>query len=110
MLIQNITKKTLVAKRAIEATSLLEKSFGLLLHRKAVPMVFRTRFGIHTFFMRYPIDVVILNRSYQVMDLRENVKPWSIFLWNPRYDFVLELPEGTILATKTKLHDIFLFR
>ncbi len=37
--------------------------------------------AIHTLFMSYPIDVVFLNREYQVVKIVKNVKPWQPFIW-----------------------------
>jgi uncharacterized membrane protein (UPF0127 family) len=106
--VKNITKKTIVAKQVVEANGMLQKSFGLLLYKAPKAMLFQTRFGIHTFFMRYPIDVVILDKEFKVVALKIDMKPGRIFVWNPRYEYVLELPQGSIVETKTSLHDVFL--
>ena len=36
---------------------------------------------IHTFFMRFPIDVVFLDRKGQVVKTVRNVRPWRLFVW-----------------------------
>ena len=64
-----------------------------------------TRFGIHTFGLKYPIDVLILDNGNKVVFLKKNLMPWRIFLWNPIYDKVLELPQGTIDKKKIKIND-----
>jgi uncharacterized membrane protein (UPF0127 family) len=80
--------------------SIKDKSIGLVNFKKAYPVYFQTRFGIHTFGMRYPIDVVILDKSNQVVKLAINLQSNRIFLWNPIYNQVLELPSGTIKQFK----------
>ena len=34
--------------------------------------------SIHTFFMKYPIDVVFLTKDYKVVKACRNVKPWRM--------------------------------
>lgn len=58
--------------------------------------LFYTRFGIHTFGMNYPIDVVILDNKAIVQKIKENLQPNRFFFWNPLYKTVLELPEDTV--------------
>ena len=79
-----------------EATTLVERTKGLIGQETFTPLLIKTRFGIHTFGMKVPIDVLILNTNNNVVAYREKLKPNRIYLWNPRYDTVLELPPGTI--------------
>ncbi len=76
--------------------TLKEKTIGLIGREKVTPVIFETRFGIHTFFLSTPIDVLILDSQRRVVVLKEALFPNRIFLWNPRYKIVLELPAGTI--------------
>lgn len=80
-----------------EAKTAWEKSKGLLGTSKPYPLLLKTRWGIHTFGMKYPIDVVILDNSNRIVKLRPNLKPNRIFLWNPKYNTVLELPKDSII-------------
>src|SRR5258708_2790684 len=105
MKVTNQTKKTTIAEDIILPISLLDKSLGLLKYKTPVAMLFKTRFGIHTYSMKYPIDVLILNKQNRVVALKKNLKPYRIFLWNFNYETVLELPAGTIEKTKTQLKD-----
>lgn len=79
-----------------------EKAKGLLGNTKPYPMLLKTRWGIHTFGMRYPIDVVILDEKNNIVKLKQNLQPNRIFLWNPKYKIVLELPNGFISKNKLK--------
>jgi len=76
--------------------TLKEKTIGLIGREKIAPVIFETRFGIHTFFLRVPIDVLILDSQKSVVVLKESLSPNHIFLWSPRYKTILELPAGTI--------------
>ena len=79
-----------------QAKNIWEQIKGLLGTSQPYPLLLTTRWGIHTFGMKYPIDVVILNSKNTIVKLKENLKPNQIFLWNPRYKHVLELPKGYI--------------
>lgn len=61
----------------------LDKSIGLLESEKAYPVYFTTRFGIHTYGMKYPIDVIVLDKNGYVMKTAENLKPNRFFFWMP---------------------------
>ena len=82
-----------------------EKSVGLIGKKKITPIYFETRFGIHTFGMLSPIDVVILDKGGKVVKLAENLAPFRVFLWSPRYYRVLELPGGFAVREKIFVGD-----
>src|SRR5690554_6527845 len=50
--------------------------------------------SVHTFFMRYAIDVVFLSKDYTVLKVIHNMRPWRIspIIWKSHS--VLELPSG----------------
>lgn len=72
--------------------------------------MFRTRFGIHTFGMHYPIDVIILDKQQIVVHLKENLMPNRLYFWNPKYSIVIELPKETIKKKKISLGSKFNLR
>lgn len=70
-------------------------------------MLFKTRFGIHTFFLKESIDVVVLDRNFTVVKLKKNLKPNRLFFWDPKHLYLLELPKGTI-ETRIKVNDFLI--
>jgi uncharacterized membrane protein (UPF0127 family) len=78
---------------------------GLLGKTKPETIVFETRFGIHTFFLKFPIDLLVLNNKRCVV-LARSVKPNRMIIWNPLYKIVIELPAGTIRKSATNLGDL----
>ncbi|MES1257689.1 MAG: DUF192 domain-containing protein [Acidobacteriota bacterium] len=60
--------------------------------------------GIHTFFMKFAIDVVYLDRGKRVRRLVRRLLPWRLSLCLPAHS-VLELPTGTIDRTRTEPGD-----
>jgi uncharacterized protein len=77
-------KRPLARMKGLLGTDGLEAGHGLLLPR--------TR-SIHTFFMRFPIDAIFLDRDMRVLSLRANLKPWRMAA-SRRAKYVLELPAG----------------
>jgi uncharacterized protein len=66
----------------------LERGEGLLL---------RPASSIHTFFMRFPIDAVWLDRDLQVVGVTHDVAPWGTAAQRGA-KAVLELPAGEAAA------------
>lgn len=79
-----------------EAKTLKEKAIGLLGTSKPFALFFQTHFGIHTFGMKYPIDVLILDRDDHVKAAKTHLPPNQLYFWNPLFSKVIELPAGTI--------------
>ena len=69
------------ARRVVIARSWLQRMVGLL-SRKSLSedegLVIPQCRCIHTFGMRFPIDVICINRQWRVVALREHVGPWRI--------------------------------
>ncbi len=61
--------------------------------------------GVHTFAMRFPIDVVYLDGDKIVVHLEENLKPWRVAPVRMRAASVLELPRQTLHSTGTAVGD-----
>jgi uncharacterized protein len=61
--------------------------------------------GVHTFAMRFPIDVVYLDSDKVVVHLEKNLKPWRLAPVRLRATSVLELPGNTLTSTKTAIGD-----
>ena len=51
---------------------------------------------IHTFFMKFPIDVLFLDGGLRVRRVTENMKPWRLSPWVPQAHSILELKGGTL--------------
>jgi uncharacterized protein len=81
----------------------IDKSIGLLNKDKAFLLLLKTRFGIHTFAMKFPIDVLVIDKDDRVVKLVKNLKPNKIFVWPLRFDTVIELPAGEIEKKKIKI-------
>jgi uncharacterized membrane protein (UPF0127 family) len=93
---------TIVASEVEFARSFLKQAIGLMF-RKSIPesyaMIFEVgreeRVDIHTFFVRFPIDLIFLDRDKKVVEVKENMRPWldMYFPKNKAY-YIIELPGG----------------
>lgn len=55
--------------------------------------------SIHTFFMRFDLDVVFLRKDGLVIKIFRNMKPWRMTGYYFKADHVLELPSGKLPTT-----------
>ena len=60
--------------------------------------------SVHTFFMKFPIDLVYLDRKNQIRKLRSEVGPWRVSACLSAHS-VLELAPGTIRVTQAQRGD-----
>jgi uncharacterized membrane protein (UPF0127 family) len=61
--------------------------------------------GVHTFAMRFPIDVVYLDREKTVVHIERSLQPWRIAPVRRKAASVLELPADTLNTTGTAIGD-----
>jgi uncharacterized membrane protein (UPF0127 family) len=61
--------------------------------------------GVHTLAMRFPIDVVYLDRAGIVVHLVHDLHPWRFSPIRMQAASVLELPSHTVARTETALGD-----
>jgi uncharacterized protein len=98
--VENITlvgqQGQVVCERCEIAASSLKRVWGLLGRKELVHgdgLLIRPTWSIHTWFMRFPIDVVFLDRDLTVLKLKEHVPPWRAAAHRGAHS-VLELPAG----------------
>lgn len=69
-------------------------------------LLIRPSSGVHTFGMRFPIDIVSLDRNNRVLGVWENIGPWRIRGLSLRTRSVLELPSGRIKECSIETGDV----
>jgi len=93
-----------IARDLKTADTLLSRTKGLL-GRSSLPqgegLWIKRCNSIHTAFMKFPIDVLFVDKNLRVVSVYENLKPWRITRLHFRASSVIELPAGTI-ADSTK--------
>jgi uncharacterized protein len=61
--------------------------------------------GVHTWGMRFPIDVAYLDPNNVIVHLETGLRPWRFAPIRLKATSVLELPEHTLKATGTTIGD-----
>ena len=100
----NHTTGNVLADNVSIADNLLSRMKGLL-GRSTLPsgegLWIKPCMGVHTFGMKFSIDVVFLDREKRVVELARVLRPNRMSLIYSKASSVLELPAGTIDATHT---------
>jgi uncharacterized membrane protein (UPF0127 family) len=110
--VHNCTRGALIAASVCVADTPRSRRIGLLKHKALEPgeglWIYPTQ-AIHTFGMRFPIDVVFLDHRLRVKRVYERLKPfrWTSFVWGAQS--VLELASGALAGTCTTIGDEFQF-
>jgi hypothetical protein len=100
----NNTRGQVIAGDAKKVTSIRDQLLGLLDPTNPRTLIFCSRFGIHTFFMKDSIDVMVLDDKQKVVKIKKNLHPNSIFIYPLRYTMVIECPSGSL--QKTQIGDL----
>lgn len=90
------TRRESVVATALKTETFWERSVGLLGRRRLPPgegLLIERCNSVHTFFMRFAIDVVFLNRQNDVIKIEKKMKPFRLAM-APRARSVVELPAG----------------
>ena len=104
----NLTKKTWLATKVRKADNFITRLVGLLKRNQLGPeeaLWLMPSKGIHTIGMKFPIDVVFLNRQACVLSLISGMLPYRISGVHMRGYSVIELPNGTIRKSQTEIGD-----
>lgn len=102
--IENETRGTVIAERCRVASSAVDRSVGLLRTPEVLPgegLFIERSPSIHMFFMRYPIDVVFVDRQLRVTKVVSRLKPWRIVAWARGARDCIELRAGALEGTGT---------
>lgn len=112
MVLVNATKNTVLSDRCRFANSVFKRMIGLL-NRKALAsgegLLIDRCYGIHTFGMRFPLDVLFLDKDLRVMRAVAALPPFRTCIVRKAV-YVLELPVGAIQRAHTEAGDQIQFR
>jgi len=106
--VYNKTKETFLAFRVKVADSILGRLVGLLGRRSLKPdsgVWIVPANAVHTIGMMFSFDLVLIDKNFRVVGLRELVHPFTITRPNFRAESVLELPAHSIFRSRTQIGD-----
>lgn len=108
MKIVNATKNTTLAEKAIFVENIFARMKGLLglsELKQGKAIILKPCNSIHTFFMRFPIDVLFLDKENKVVEAISSVKPYRISKIYFNAKSAVELPSGVIKSSSTEKGD-----
>jgi uncharacterized membrane protein (UPF0127 family) len=111
MIVSNFTRQTVLGTKIEVADTAAKRNKGLLGRQGLatgeglwiVPCE-----SVHTFFMKFPLDLVYLDRRRRVRKVSIGVPPWRISVCLSAHS-ILELPPGAIAASQTQPGDVIEF-
>ena len=104
----NITKETWLATKVRKADNFITRLVGLLKRTHLGPeeaLWLMPSKGIHTIGMKFPIDVLFLDKNCVILAIVSGMMPYRISGVHLRGFSVLELPSGTIKKSHTEVGD-----
>lgn len=106
--LKNLTTGAILAQTLIPAFDRHSRNQGLL-GRDGLPsgsaLVLAPCSGVHTWFMRFPIDILFVSRAGRVLKARRAVRPWRIALRLGAFA-VIETPANGTTGTQVG-HQLF---
>lgn len=112
-MLYNETKNQEVVYHVEVAETFFQRFKGLML-RKSMNcnegLILLRCSSIHTWFMRFAIDVVFLDINHRVISMKEKIKPWRMVGFIKNAYITVELPEGSIREKQIDEGDILIFR
>jgi len=112
MIVQNHEKRTVLGE-AIEVADTAVRRVKGLLGRECLEdgqgLLFKQCSSLHTLFMRFPIDIVFMDKRCKVLKSKANVHPFKLVAAPLRAYYALELPAGSIARSGTKVGDHLAF-
>ena len=106
--VYNKTRETFLAFRVKVADSVLGRLVGLLgrrsLQRDSGVWIVPGN-AVHTIGVMFSFDLVLIDKNFKVVGLRELVHPFTITRPNFRAESVLELPAHSIFCSRTQIGD-----
>ena len=107
ILVRNQTRNTVLADSAEVADTSAKRRTGLLKHDRLEPgqgLWIVPCESVHTFFMKFPIDLVYLDRKHKVRKVRHRMAPWRMSVCLSAHS-ILELPCGMLEVSGTRPGD-----
>jgi len=106
--VYNQTKETFLSFRVAVADSILSRLVGLLCKRFLAPdsgVWIVPANSVHTIGMLFTFDLVLIDKNFKVVGLKELLRPFRLTRPNFRAESVLELPAHAIIKSRTEIGD-----
>ena len=114
MRIKNLSSNRIIAEDSGTAESALARYLGLMFTRpkqSALVLKFGSerKISLHMAFVFYTIDVIFANARMEVVDIKQNFRPFHAYSSAARATYAIELPAGSVRKSRTKIKDKIAF-
>ena len=108
-----------IASKIVMCDSSFKRAMGVMFREKPIEkdeayffsMDWEGRWGIHMFFVNFPIDVVWLDKDFRIADIAAGIQPSSVFnpgTWKVHYPgkkakYAVELRSGSAKKHKMRI-------
>jgi uncharacterized protein len=95
--VTNLTRGTTIVSSGRVATRFWSRFRGLMLAPPLQPgsgLIIMPCSSIHTQFMRFPIDILYVNKQDVIIGIDRGLRPWRIGRFYKKVHYVVELPAG----------------
>lgn len=105
----NLSNGEIIAKDVKIANTFWKRFKGLMFTKdlpKGCALLIEPCQSVHTFFMSYDLDILFIDKEGKVVAVEEQMKPGKIGKLVRKAKGVIELPAGTIQASKTEENQV----
>jgi uncharacterized membrane protein (UPF0127 family) len=113
IVVTNVTRNTALADNARRTEGFFARGRGLMFTTslpEGAGLIIEPCNSVHMFFMRYPLDVIFIDKSGQVLFMYADIKPWRVGRVVRGARTAIELPAGSINRSQTAVGDILTLR
>src|SRR6266513_1971896 len=106
--VYNKTKETFLAFKVKVADSIFSRLVGLLGKRSLQPdsgVWICPANAVHTIGMLFSFDLLLIDKDFKVVGVRELLRPFRITMPNGKAESVIELPAHSIFRSRTQIGD-----
>jgi hypothetical protein len=110
-MIRNATRGTIIASNVRVLTTMTAQARGLMFKTLSLDTAYAFPFNwprkevVIMPFVRQPLDLIFLDTAGRVLETCESLKPWHNYNAKQTADMLIEVHEGTIARTNTRIGD-----
>jgi len=114
MTLTNKTRNIVLSQEVKTCNSIFSKAKGFMFSlntQQALVFTFPKAkiVPLHNFFVFFPLDVLFLDANKQVVEIKENFRPFAFYVPRKSAMYIIEMAHGVVEETKTTVGDVVSF-
>lgn len=108
MQIVNLSRQTVIANKVNIADSFRKRLLGLMTRKSYAygeGLVLKPCNSVHSFFMKFAIDVIFIDKEFKVLHILEDMRPNHFGPIIKGAYMAIEVPSGIVPWTETQIGD-----